>query len=92
VKRLTPPDLRNCVRDLMAQPIRFPGFPQIIVTRGFAYSWFKAHGWPTGERGFGSLDYMVFAAREVAEPLCDAGERDYWLSCVAENLRREVTT
>lgn len=75
---------------IMAEPIHTPGFPQIIVTRGFAYEWFKSLNWPESERGFGSLDYMIFAAPVAKLELTEADARDYWLAKVADDFRREV--
>lgn len=63
----------------MAEAICFPGFPQIIVDRGFAYQWHKARGWDESERGFGSLDYFIFSAPAVDLPFTDPQARDYWL-------------
>ena len=50
--------------ELMAEPIRLPGAPQIIVTRGWAYVWLGKLGYPL-QGGYGSVDYMVFG-RDVA--------------------------
>jgi hypothetical protein len=72
----------------MAEPIRFPGFPQILVTRGFAYQFLESCGWDRSERGFGSLDYTVFAARPVSEPVTDEAERDFWLDRVRPDYTR----
>ena len=44
---------------MMAEPIRLPGAPQIVVTRGWAYQWLKSLGYPL-QGGYGSVDYMVF--------------------------------
>lgn len=73
---------------LMNESIPMPGFPQIIVTRGFLYQWLKACGWPPCERGFGSMDYLVFGARVTAEPLTDETDRDYWLGQVRNDYMR----
>lgn len=57
---------------LMAEPIRLPGCPQIIVTRGFVYTFFRDElGYDTSARGFASLDYLVFRHAPVSEPLTD---------------------
>ena len=76
---------------LMAEPICFPGFPQIIVTRHFAYQFLTECGWNQSERGYGSLDYMVFAAQEESEPLTGPIERDYQLGQVRPDYIRERT-
>lgn len=49
---------------LMAEPMRLPGAPQVIVTRDWAYAWLKKLGYPL-RGGYGSVDYMVFG-RDVA--------------------------
>lgn len=66
---------QNIVDRVMAEAIRLPGAPQLIVTRGWAYQWLKSLGYNTDPRaGFASVDYMVFGGRNfrpVAEPLTD---------------------
>ena len=67
---------RNVIDDVMAEAIRMPGCPQLIVTRGFAYQWLKRMGYPTDPRNrpFSSIDYMVFGGTRltpVNEPLTD---------------------
>jgi hypothetical protein len=49
---------------LMAEPIRLPGCPDVIVSRGWCYQWLKNMGYPL-QGGFGSVDYMVFG-RDIA--------------------------
>ncbi len=75
---------------IMAEPIAMPGFPQLIVTRGFVYQFLKSAGWNPSERGFGSMDYAVFGPKIAREPLTDATERDHYLSQIADDYRREV--
>jgi hypothetical protein len=71
------------------------GFPQIIVTRGWCYSFLRGHGWDTGGdksyRGprFDTADYAAFGHLTVDEPLTPDDERDYWLSQV--DYQREVS-
>lgn len=66
---------RNLIDEVMAEPIRMPGCPQLIVTRGFAYSWLKRMGYNTDPRaGYASVDHMVFGGLRmtpVDEPLTD---------------------
>jgi hypothetical protein len=67
---------RNVIDEIMDEPIRLPGAPQVIVTRGWAYQWLKGLGYPTDPRGrpFSSIDYMVFGGSRlnpVDEPLTD---------------------
>lgn len=57
---------------LMAEHIQLPGCPQIIVTRGWAYTFLRDElGYSPKARGFGSIDYMVFGREETNEPLTD---------------------
>ena len=65
---------------IMNEQIPMPGFPQIIVTRGFAHQWLRAHGWDESEHGYGSLDYSIFQTRATSEPLTDPAERDRYLN------------
>ena len=65
---------------VMNEHIPMPGFPQIIVTRGFAHQWLRAHGWDESEHGYGSLDYSIFQTRATSEPLTDPAERDRYLN------------
>jgi hypothetical protein len=67
---------RTAVDEVMDEPIRLPGCPQVIVTRGWAYSWLKRLGYETDTRKgpFATVDYMVFGGsrlRPVDEPLTD---------------------
>lgn len=60
---------------LMAEPMRLPGCPQIIVTRGWAYEWLIKLGYPE-LGGFGSVDFMVFgrnldSRRKNLDPLTE---------------------
>lgn len=53
---------------LMAEHIRLPGCPQVVCTRAFAMRWLLDAGHDPRERGFGSIDYMVFSSPAVDEP------------------------
>jgi hypothetical protein len=65
-----------------------PGFPEIIVTRGFLYKFLADLGWDESERGFRSLDYTVFAPSAFNVPLTSDAERDLLLGRVREGFRR----
>lgn len=71
---------RNAFQEIMDEHVQFPGFPQLITTRGFAYSYFKALGWDESERGFDSLDYMIFARKPVNEPLTETATTEHYLT------------
>jgi hypothetical protein len=59
-------------QELMDEHIYLPGCPQIVVTRGWAYSWLRDKlGWNPSERGFGSLDYVIFRPDATNEPLTE---------------------
>ena len=60
--------------------IRFPGFPQIVVTRVWLYRFLRDHGWDMSQQGIGSGNYMAWRALEVQEPLTAPELRDQWLS------------
>jgi hypothetical protein len=64
---------------IMAEHVEMPGFPQLIVTRGFIYQWLKSLGWDESERGFSSLDYTVFGRASVQAELTDEETRDHYL-------------
>lgn len=55
---------QTAMDELMAEPIRLPGAPQVIVTRDWAWHWLKKCGFPK-HGGYNSIDYMVFG-RDVA--------------------------
>ena len=73
---------------IMAESIHMPGFPDIIVTRGFCYQWLTECGWSQSERGFGSLDYLVFAAPVAQFPLTRERQRDRLLKQVRPGYLR----
>lgn len=66
----------NLINEVMAEAVRMPGCPQLIVTRGWLWSWLARMGYErdTRETTFGSVDYMVFSHTTrptVDEPLTD---------------------
>lgn len=67
---------------IMDEHICLPGFPQIIVTRGWLYQFLKSRGWCPCERGFTSLDYAVFGPRRCEAEATDEATRDYWIARV----------
>lgn len=75
---------------IMSEPVRFPGFPQIIVTRGWAYQYFVNHGWSPAERGFSSMEWMIFGTcrNAVNLPLTDEETRDCCIAQAEEILSR----
>lgn len=78
----------NILDELMAEHVQFPGFPQIITTRGFVYQFLKGCGWKPCERGFGSLDYMAFGRKAVDAPLYPDELRDSLLTQVRDSYLR----
>lgn len=79
---------QTLLTELMNEAVEFPGLPQIITTRGFAYQWLKDCGWNESERGYGSLDYIVFARKAVDLPLYDGVLRDNLLAQVRHDYIR----
>lgn len=73
---------------IMAEHVKMPGFPALIVTRGFIYQWLKSLGWRERERGFSSLDYTVFARHAVDKELTDEATRDHYLNTLKEVYSR----
>jgi|SRR5579863_1410046 len=62
------------VDSLMQEHVKLPGFPQLIVTRGFALEWLQK------ELGNDEqATYAAMQAREVTLPLTDTETRDKWL-------------
>lgn len=54
------------IDQIMAEPMRLPGCPDLIVTRGFAYTFFVERcGYDPHASGFASVNYLVFG-RDVA--------------------------
>lgn len=70
------PKRRNIMDEIMAEPMRLPGCPQLVVTRDFAYQWLKSMGYDPSGKGFGSLDWLVFLKAPVDEALTDIETRD----------------
>lgn len=77
---------RRFLDELMAEPIRMPGCPDLIVTRDQAYVWLRTQGYPTDCRltRFGSVDYMVFHQPPIDLPLSGDAERERMLAYMAE--------
>lgn len=79
--------MKNTTIDrIMAQHIRLPGCPQIVVTRGFAYNWLKDTGMNPSRRGFGSIDYLVHAPTALDAPLTDLDSVADFLAGVKEHI------
>ena len=84
---------RNAIDEVMAEAIRLPGAPQVIVTRGWAYSWLKKLGYETDTRKgpFSNIDYMVFGGtrlRPVDEPLTDMTQP--WVVSLIERMEADL--
>ena len=59
-------------QELMDEHVIMPGCPQLVVTRGFVYSFLTDKlGYDKSERGFGSVDYLTFRREAVNAPLSD---------------------
>lgn len=77
------------IQRIMDEHIELPGFPQIVVRRGWAYQFFKSLGWSESDRGFGSLDYSIFAKAVTSRELTPDADREAWLNEeVRETFRR----
>lgn len=76
------------IDDYFSEHVHMPGFPQIVVTRGFLYAFLRDAGYDPKERGFGSIDYMIGAARVSQEPLTNEVGRDRLLELFKEQVRR----
>lgn len=70
----------SALQQIMDEPVEYPGFPQIIVIRGWLYQHLKSLGWDESERGYSSLDYTVFSRQKVDQPVTDEETREYWLN------------
>ena len=70
---------RNALDEIMAEHVRMPGAPGIIVERGWLYQWFKGQGYDPSARGYASMEWMTFGSCRpaVEEPLTLDDERDY---------------
>ena len=75
---------------MMDDHIPMVGFPQIIVTRGWMYQWLKGLGWDESKHGYGELDYTVFEPKATSEPLTPVADRDYYMTPLREDYRREA--
>lgn len=83
-----PEPRRNFIAEYFNEHIRMPGFPAVIVTRGYLYEFLRDAGYNPKERGIGSVDYMVGAARQTDAALTDETERDNLLRVMKEAVRR----
>jgi hypothetical protein len=82
---------RKIVQEVMDQPIRLPGCPQFIVTRGWAYAWFRDQvGMDQSKRGPYSLDAIIFGAQSSAEPLSDVVEYEPQLTALAARMAADL--
>ncbi len=53
--------------ELMSEPVRLCGCPQIVVTRAWAYNWYiNRLGMDPRARGFGSAEHMTFGSMHNA--------------------------
>jgi hypothetical protein len=80
--------LNRLVNKFLTEHISMPGFPKIIVTRGFLFKFLADLGWDKSERGFRSLDYMVFARSAFGVPLTSETKRDQLLRKIRGGFRR----
>lgn len=70
------------------ESVIMPGFPQLIVTRGWLWKWLKSCGWNPRERGIGTMDYIVGVARKVDKELTPDDERDELMGQVRAGFLR----
>ena len=76
---------RRIMDEIMAEPIRMPGFPQIIVTRGWLWIWLVDKlGCNPRERGIGSVEWTIFSRPPVEAELTPDAERDALVLPLAE--------
>lgn len=76
---------------IFEEHICLPGYPQVVVTRGWAYRWFRdAVGLDTRQRGRGSLDSIVHCAPRTRLPLTDLSNYDCRLAQIAELMKRDL--
>ena len=76
-------------QELMDEHIHLTGVPQLVVTRGYNYSWLLKCGYDPSERGFGSIDYAVFAQKPTTEPLTDLVPLTVFLSGVLADITKK---
>ena len=74
---------------VLNEHIRMPGVPQLIVERGFAHHWWGGGRWTGPKHGIGSLDYAVYSAKAVSDPLTDLDTRNEMLATLGESLAAE---
>lgn len=79
----------NIMDLVMAEHVEMPGFPQIIVTRDWLYQWLKGCGWNPCDRGYSSLDYIVFGRKSVDLSLYTDERRDFYLNAIRDQYTRE---
>ena len=77
---------RNILDEIMDEPIRMPGVPQLIVTRGYAYQELKRLGYSERDKGFGGIDYMTMHQKPSDEPLADVETRDCIMAAVERSM------
>ncbi len=75
---------QNALDEIMSEPIKMPGFPQIIVTRGWLWKWLIGMGCNPRERGYGSVEWAVMDKPPVDAALTPETERDYFLLPLAD--------
>jgi hypothetical protein len=80
---------KRFMNELMAEPIAMPGAPDLIVTRGQAYDFLKAEGYPL-VGGFGSVDYMVFGRKPSDRVLSSDEERARYFAAMRQPLNAGI--
>jgi hypothetical protein len=80
---------RSFAQEIFDEPIRLPGCPQLIVTRGFAYAFLKDIGMDPTARGVGSLEHLVFIPSPATEPLTDLVEWGPAIDQLKERMKRD---
>lgn len=79
---------RNLVQEMMNETVEMPGFPQILVNRGWLYQFLKGCGWNESERGYASLDYTVFNRNAVNSSITLEEVRDQLLAPIIDAWQR----
>jgi hypothetical protein len=80
---------RDFISEYMGQHIPLPGYPQIIVTRSFAYHFFKDCGLSTDSREKHNCDRLIAFAHETSALLSDLDGIAPYLNQYREILTRE---
>ena len=76
----------SIVQQVMDEPIRMPGCPDLIVRRREAYALLVELGYSTDPRDrFASVDYMVFGKPRVDLPLSAPDLRDRMFDVMRRN-------